>query len=122
MFRLLAIPVMILSALTNNAPVTAKPVDPVKRQGVELEVEPCQGTCCVQTSVFHGGAVARFGLNKTALRPQGERKLKADYFTTVPDNEKQKGTVEILPSQKAAKAHASSAEDLVSPLTINLFF
>lgn len=122
MFRLLAIPVMILSALANNAPVTAKPVDPVKRQGVELEVEPCQGSCCAQASVFHGGVVARFGLNKTALRPQGEKKIKAGYFTVLPDNEKQKGTVVLLPSQKAAKAHAESADDLVSPLTINLFF
>jgi len=122
MFRLLAIPVMMMSALTNNAPETAKPVDPVKRQGVELEVGSCQGFSCAQSSVFHGGAVARFGLNKTALRPQGEKKLKAEYFTVVPDNEKQKGTVVVLPSQKPSKAHVSSAEDLISPLTINLFF
>ncbi|ULQ50866.1 hypothetical protein [Flavihumibacter fluvii] len=117
MLRLLAIPLFVMSGLPNHPNCPEKPTEPMMQQLIEINPEPgpSQGN-----SVFHSGAVARFGLNKTALRPQADKRYKTDYNSMLSDNYLQKDNADQMPARKSGHS-AGEATGMVSPLTVNLF-
>lgn len=119
MLRLLALPLFIMSGLPNKPPDCEKPAETIVQQAVELNQELC---CCQTIRVFHSGTVAQFGLNKTALAPQGDKRNKPGIPKVKSDNIRSwELTGTHLPKKPCGEVN-NQTEELVSPLIVNLSF
>lgn len=117
MLRLLSIPLFIISGLSNKPPITEKPVEQVLQQCKVAE----QANVLVP-GIFHSGIVSKFGLNKTALRPQVARHNTADINSTATDNKRDNENNGPGPSKRKGSSKEQQTAELVSPFSVNLFF
>jgi hypothetical protein len=117
MVRLLAIPLFIISGLSSEPPITEKPV--------EQNLQPCkvvEQANVLVPGIFHSGVVAKFGLNKTALRPQGARQNAVDINGQATDNKRENENPCAGQSNRKGSSKTQQTAELVSPFSVNLFF
>lgn len=117
MLRLLAIPLFIISGLSNKPPIIEKPVEQNLQQCKVAE----QANVLVP-GIFHSGVVAKFGLNKTALRPQMARHNANDINGMATDNNRNNENQGPGQSKRTRNAKVEQTAELVSPFSVNLFF
>ena len=117
MLRLLAIPLFIISGLSNKPPITEKPVEQNLQQCKVVEQ-----TGVLVPGIFHSGVVSKFGLNKTALRPQTSRHNAADITGTTAENSRENDRQGTGQSKRKGSTKAQHTAELVSPFSVNLFF
>lgn len=117
MLRLLAIPLFIISGLSNKPPISEKPVEQNLQQCKVVE----QANVLVP-GIFHSGVVEKFGLNKTALRPQSARHNATDINSTATDNKRDNENPGPGTSKRKGSTKAQQTAELVSPFSVNLFF
>jgi hypothetical protein len=119
MLRLIAIPLLVIAGLPNRAPNPEKVAEPTIQRIADEEADQC---CNSVNSIFHSGVVAGFGLNKTALRPMGDRRFKTANPQQNAAENSQKQVVGRIKAGKSAHDNESLSPELVSPITVNLYF
>jgi hypothetical protein len=119
MLRLIAIPLLAIAGLPNRLPNPEKLAEPTIQRIVEEEPDQC---CNTSNSIFHSGVVAGFGLNKTALRPMGDKRFKTANPRNNAAENSPKQAATSLKAIKPVQDNESLSPELVTPITINLYF
>lgn len=119
MLRLIAIPLLVIASIPNKSPNPEKAAEPAIQRIAEEDADQC---CNTGNSIFHSGIVAGFGLNKTALRPLGDKRFKtANPRHNAADNSQKQAVTGLKPA-KPGQDNESLSPELVTPITINLYF